>query len=142
MPRGSLLLLVIVASPASALVRHQLTGRASPPILRLRGGLGGIDPLMALLDWERGAGAAEEWNWSALTPSMPLGGRIGPTVVEGSCCGQGVVDISAWSTMVAKVATGFLSTNSAFIALAPEKAGEVATHHIFFCIKCCSAAVS
>ena len=139
MPRGSLLLLVIVASPASALVRHHLTGRASPPVLRLRGGLGGIDPLMALLDWETETGAAEEWNWSAMTPAMPLGGRIGPAVVEGSCCGQGVVDMSA---MVAKVATGFLSTNSAFIALAPEKAGKVATHPIFFRIKCCSAAVS
>ena len=74
MPRIALLILVFVAAPAAALVTRPLAGRASPPALRLRGGLGDIDP-----------------------------------------------------TMFAKVATGLLSANSAFVALAPEKAAEV-TH--------------
>ena len=74
MLRVAVLILFLVAAPAAALVTRPVAGHASPPALRLRGGLGDIDP-----------------------------------------------------TMVAKVATGFLSANSALVALAPEKAAEVTT---------------
>ena len=70
MARLALLIFVYVAVPAAALVT-----RPSPPALRLRGGLGDIDP-----------------------------------------------------NMVAKVATGLGSVNAIFVALAPEKAGQVANH--------------
>jgi len=42
----TLLILVLVAAPAVALVARPLPGRASTPALRLRGGLGDIDPMM------------------------------------------------------------------------------------------------
>jgi len=42
----SLLILVLVAAPAAALVTRPLAGRANPPALRLRGGLGDIDSMM------------------------------------------------------------------------------------------------
>jgi hypothetical protein len=40
----SLLVLVLVAAPAAALVTRPISGRANPPAMRLRGGLGDIDP--------------------------------------------------------------------------------------------------
>jgi len=89
MLRSVLLILVIIAAPAAALVKRSIAGGANPPILRLRGGLGSIDP-----------------------------------------------------TMVAKVATGLLSANSAFVGLAPEKAAEVTTPPRLFRIARCSATVN
>ncbi|KAJ1482556.1 hypothetical protein T484DRAFT_1803543 [Baffinella frigidus] len=46
MARFSVILLVIVAAPASALVMPPLAGHASPAALLLRGGLGDVDPTM------------------------------------------------------------------------------------------------
>ena len=47
MSRISVLLLLLVASPAAALVARPMTARAPAPALRLKGGLGGVDAQLA-----------------------------------------------------------------------------------------------
>ena len=142
MPRVSLLILLLCAAPSAALVARPLARRANAPTLRLRGGLAWVWPDLEVVKRKCSVMCIDPTAVAKVPPSSPrcvwpqhpiwLAGMEWGSRRErqGSLC---------LLFLFAQVATGLGSANAVFFALAPKKAGQVASPPAFFQIACYSA---